>query len=174
VSLHTRHPFRSKHGLSSPRQQRGAALVVGLIMLVILTLLALTGTNTSRTELVMAQNEQFRKNASLAASGGIERAIGQLNTVPAVPGAAPVEVVPTPLTPGGAETYATSSQYVGDEVNLPQSSANKFIGLHYEIESTGTSVRDAEERQRQGVMVVAAASSSAGEQNFGQVGTGLP
>lgn len=157
------------------KQQRGAALVVGLIMLVILTLLALTGTNTARTELVMAQNEQYRKNASLAASAGIERAIADLGDVPAVAGADPTESGIVELSELSAARFETSARYVGDEVNLPQSSVNKFIGLHYEIESTGTTtVRDAEERQRQGVMVVAAAGTAAGEQTFGGIGTGLP
>jgi type IV pilus assembly protein PilX len=161
--------------LSSPRRQNGAALVVGLIMLVILTLLALTGTNTARTELVMAQNEQYRKSASLAASAGIERAISTLGGVPAVAGAGPVISVTETLSDVSAAQFRTESSFVGEEANLPQSSANKFIGLHYEIESTGsTTVRDAEEIQRQGVMVVAASSSASGEQSFGQVGTGLP
>jgi type IV pilus assembly protein PilX len=158
-----------------PQRQNGAALVVGLIMLVILTLLALTGTNTARTELVMAQNEQYRKNASLAASAGIERAISELGLVPAVAGADPVISDPVVLSAATAAQFRTESRFVGEEANLPQSSTNKFIGLHYEIDSTGnTTVRDAEERQRQGVMVVAASSSAAGEQSFGQVGTGLP
>lgn len=143
-------------------------------MLVVLTMLALTGTNTSRTELVMAQNEQFRKNAALASSAGIERAISALGTVPAVPGAAPTVAADVELTPGEAERYTTTSRYLGDETNLPQSSANRFIGLHYEIVSDGTSVRDATDRQVQGIMVVATAGGAAGEQSVGQIGTGLP
>ncbi|HPF25843.1 MAG TPA: hypothetical protein P5528_15810 [Steroidobacteraceae bacterium] len=159
---------------SPPQRQTGAALVVGLILLVVLTMLALTGTNTSRTELVMAQNEQFRKNAALAASAGIERAIGALGAVPAVPGAPPTVVADVELVPGEAERYTTTSRYVGDELNLPQSSANRFIGLHYEIASDGTSVRNAADRQLQGIMVVATSGGAAGEQSVGQLGTGLP
>ena len=174
LRLHTtRLPGRSPRS-QPPNQQRGAALVVGLILLVILTMLALTGTNTSRTELVMAQNEQFRKNAALAASAGIERAIGALGAVPAVPGAAPTLVENVALVPGEAERYTTTSRYVGDEMNLPQSSANRFIGLHYEITSDGTSVRDANDRLVQGIMVVTTSGGAAGEQSMGQIGTGLP
>ncbi len=158
---------------SLPSRQQGAALVVGLIMLVILTLLALTGTNTARTELVMAQNEQFRKNATLAAGAGLERAIGALGSVPAVAGAAPVVVGPVEFIPGAEERYRTASRYVGEEANLPQSSADKFVGLHYEIDATGTSVREARDAQRQGVMVVASADSAGGEQSEGQLGSGL-
>jgi hypothetical protein len=141
-------------------------------MLVILTLLALTGTNTARTELVMAQNEQFRKNATLAASAGLERAIGRLGTVPAVDGADPTVVGPLEFVAGGAERFTTSSRYIGTEANLPSSSVDSFVGLHYEIDSNATSVREARDAQRQGVMVIASGGSPG--DNIGQLGTGLP
>ncbi len=60
---------------------------------------------------------------------------------------------------------------MGDESGLPQSSANKFVGLHYVIQSTGTAARSASDTQVQGVMVVAPAGSSGG--SFGKIGTGL-
>ena len=41
------------------RRQGGAALVVGLVLLMILTLLAISGMNTSTLELQMAGNFQF-------------------------------------------------------------------------------------------------------------------
>ena len=69
--------------MHAPRtKQHGAALVVGLLMLVILTLLAIAGMNTASTELVMAGNEQFRENAFQAAETGIERTLVKLYTIP--------------------------------------------------------------------------------------------
>ena len=53
--------------------QRGAALVVGMVLLVILTLLAISGMNTATTELLMAGNEKYQENAFQAAETGIER-----------------------------------------------------------------------------------------------------
>ena len=44
--------------------ERGAALVIGLVLLLILTLLAVTGMNTATTELVMAGNEQYGRDGS--------------------------------------------------------------------------------------------------------------
>lgn len=166
------------------RPQRGAALVIGLILLLVLTLLAVAGMNSATTELVMAGNEQFHRNAAHAASTGIEEAIAGIGTVPTVAGAAPVSVAATPVP--GADTsgtgdvcgggariscYSTSTRYVGDEMGLPQSSANKFVGLHYRIQSTGTAARNSSDTQVQGVMVVAPAGSSGG--SFGKLGTGL-
>ncbi len=48
-------------------RQRGAALVVGLILLVIVTLLAIGGMNTAALELIMSGNEQYRQKAFEAA-----------------------------------------------------------------------------------------------------------
>ena len=56
-------------------RQAGAALVVAMILLIILTLLAISGMTTSTTELQMAGNEQYTENAFQAAETGIERTI---------------------------------------------------------------------------------------------------
>lgn len=66
--------------------QHGAALVVGLVLLVIVTVLAVSGINTATTELAMARNDQNYENAFQAAETGLELAIsqGQLSTVGSV------------------------------------------------------------------------------------------
>jgi Tfp pilus assembly protein PilX len=152
------------------RSERGAALVVGLIMLLILTILAFTGVNTAITELAMANNEQFRRNAADASAAGVEQAIAAIGTVGTTAGAT-ASVAPTVLGNDATE-YSAVMRYVGDETGLPQSSADKFIGLHYEIESTGTSARNARDVQTQGVMIVASAGG-AGNESFSQIGGGL-
>ena len=57
------------------RRQRGAALVVGMIMLVILTLLGISGLVTATLELQMAGNAQNQERAFQAAEAGIEDAL---------------------------------------------------------------------------------------------------
>ena len=66
-------------------KQDGAALVVGLILLVVVTVLAISGMNTATTELAMARNDQNYENAFQAAETGLEQAIsqGQFNTIAA-------------------------------------------------------------------------------------------
>jgi type IV pilus assembly protein PilX len=58
-------------------RQDGAALVVGLILLLVLTLLAITGMSVATLELRMAGNEQYQERAFQAAEAGLERAISQ-------------------------------------------------------------------------------------------------
>lgn len=156
-----------------PTRQRGAALVIGLVLLVILTLLAFAGANTASTELVMAGNEQFRRNASLAANAGIEQAIARLGDVPTVATAPVTRREDEPVAGSAVDRFTTETRFVGEESGLPQLSEGKFTGLHYVIESSGASARDANDLQRQGVFVVAA-TGGAGERSFGRIGEGLP
>lgn len=57
--------------------QSGAALVVGLMMLVVITILAVSGMNTATTELAMARNNQNYENAFQAAETGLEAALSR-------------------------------------------------------------------------------------------------
>lgn len=59
------------------QNQRGAALIVGLVLLVVVTVLAVSGMNTATTELAMARNDQNYENAFQAAETGLEQAISQ-------------------------------------------------------------------------------------------------
>ncbi len=66
-----------------PGKQNGAALVVGLILMVVITVLAISGMNTATTELAMARNDQNYENAFQAAETGLENALaqGRFNTL---------------------------------------------------------------------------------------------
>ncbi|MFT5501208.1 MAG: type IV pilus assembly protein PilX [Woeseiaceae bacterium] len=55
--------------------QSGAALVVGLVLLVVVTVLAVSGMNTATTELAMARNDQNYENAFQAAESGLDQAL---------------------------------------------------------------------------------------------------
>ena len=59
------------------KKQNGAALIVGLVLLVVITVLAVSGMNTATTELAMARNDQNYENAFQAAETGLENALAQ-------------------------------------------------------------------------------------------------
>jgi len=59
------------------QKQQGAALIVGLILLVVITVLAVSGMNTATTELAIARNDQNYENAFQAAETGLENALSQ-------------------------------------------------------------------------------------------------
>lgn len=65
------------------KNQSGAALVVGLILLVVVSVLAISSINTATTELAMARNDMNYENAFQAAETGLETALsqGRFNTL---------------------------------------------------------------------------------------------
>ena len=62
------------------RTERGAALVVGLIMLVLITLMLITALNLSTTNFRSVGNMQFREEAIAAANKAIEQVISSAFT----------------------------------------------------------------------------------------------
>ena len=58
-------------------KQRGAVLVISLLLLVVITTLAISGMNTATTGLAMARNDQNYEYAFQAAETGLETAIAQ-------------------------------------------------------------------------------------------------
>ncbi|MGI9221132.1 MAG: pilus assembly PilX family protein [Woeseiaceae bacterium] len=53
-------------------KQGGAALIVGLVLMVLITALAISGMNTATTELALARNDQIHEYAFQAAETGLE------------------------------------------------------------------------------------------------------
>jgi len=133
-------------------QQRGAALVIGLLLLLVLTILAVSGMNSASMEFVMAGNDQFRANAFSAAEAGIERSLDGGTFNPAV--------ATTNLNGAATATdnWATviNAQLGGNPLPaLWGNSWNSFATYHFEIISTGTSVRNATAVNTQGVAIIA-------------------
>ena len=135
----------------SRRQQRGAALVIGLILLLVLTLLAVSGMNSASLEFIMAGNEQYRANAFAAAETGIEQsiALGVFNPsgpAQALNGANTVnDLWASTVTPqlGGAPLPA-----------IWGFSWNSFSSYHFEVQSTGSSTRGSQAINVQGIAVI--------------------
>jgi type IV pilus assembly protein PilX len=63
----------------SPARQRGAALIIGLVLLLVMTVLGVSGMGTAALELVMAGNAESQQDAFQAAETGIDIAIDRRN-----------------------------------------------------------------------------------------------
>jgi type II secretory pathway pseudopilin PulG len=153
---------------ASHRKQQGAALVIGLVLLTILTLLAITGMNTSTTELIMAGNEQFRQNAFQAAETGRENALKGLPLVNTK--GIPETVPPTAVAAGSPDTYTTTSKWLAEDQEIAGYKAGAFIGNHYMVTSTGKSARNAQADHEQGAFVL---NGGGGENDPGNPGAPL-
>ncbi len=117
--------------------QQGAALIVGLILLLVLTILAVSTMRTATLELLMASNAQYKEDAFQTAEAGIEVALDKLEngvvtllTVPDIPQAIDTGMA----TPRGQ--FDTSAVYLGDSLPVG-SSASLFDHQNYRIDAAG-------------------------------------
>ncbi len=134
--------------------------MVGMLLLLVLTLLAISGMNTASLELVMAGNTQYHQNAFQAAETGIELSLVNHEFNPAQA----EEVTPATVVPGTTTdryTATTRRQLEGKaQPAVWGSSWDSFSTYHFEIESQGTSARNATATNFQGVAVIAPADST--------------
>jgi type IV pilus assembly protein PilX len=156
-------------------RQQGAALVVGLILLLVLTLLAISGMTTASLELQMAGNEQYQERAFQAADAGIEQAMaaGVFNTnvqVGVYDNVAAVNPIPDrgqgrPITscpdPGAADgqqcEYFMRFDIQNGQTAVPgggYSIGTGFEAYHFVIDSYGTAERGAMSEHRQSFYIV--------------------
>lgn len=124
----------------------GAALVIGLLLLMVLTLLAISGMNTATLELQMAGNAQYSQNAFQAAETGIEQAIlsGTYDTTATL--TVPDTFVPSLTT----DQFTTTTSFIPENgtTDVPEGGFSMGVGsgysaYHFDITSTGTSSRNA-------------------------------
>ncbi len=125
--------------MKSHSKQQGAALVVGLILLVVITILAISGMNTATTELAMARNDMNYENAFQAAETGLEVALAQglFNTLA---GATVTQTINTYDSVTADIAYEDSSIVPDKAFSLGAGSG--IAAYHFLATSTATSLRD--------------------------------
>ncbi len=129
--------------LHSRRHQHGAALIVGLILLLVLTILAVSTMRTATLELLMASNAQYKEDAFQTAEAGIEIALDKLENGDVV--LQPVLDIPQTIDAGTAtpqgNQFDTSAIYLGD--GLPAgASADLYEHQNYRIDAAGRTDAD--------------------------------
>lgn len=139
-------------------RQSGAALIIGLVLLMVLTVLGVSGINMATLELNMTGNEQAQQLAFQAAETGIDVALsGQIDT------AAPVSYDDVPVGDGAASFDAriacVGTSRVPDGAYSENSSAR---AIHFEATATGLhAARNASAEIRQDVYIVGPAPGTA-------------
>lgn len=141
--------IRSLASVASHRRQTGAALIVSLILLMVLTVLAVSTMRTASLGLLMAGNAQYRENAFRLAQNGIDEVVRRPDPVGAgdCPAAAPDPAVDVPELGG---RYVTEICYRGESIT-PGNSFPRIPTYNYEVTATGlTDARDAQASLVQG------------------------
>lgn len=134
----------------STRGQRGAALVTALMLLLVLTILGISGVVTATLELLMAGNAQYQERAFEAAEHGIEVALisPNLNTTntltdPGKPACSPSCTVPISGDEFDYVVYHDTSAGGTPVVGGGYSLGSGLEAYHFVVESTGQSARGA-------------------------------
>lgn len=146
--------------LAAPRQG-GAALVTALVLLLVLTILGITGIVTATLELQMAGNAQYQERAFEAAEHGIEQAmvspdLSTSNTLSAPGGPACGDECTTPSTgdPYDYDVYYDTSAGGTPVVGGGYSLGSGLEAYHFIIESTGQSARGARSEHTQSFYIL--------------------
>jgi type IV pilus assembly protein PilX len=125
--------------MKSHSKQQGAALVVGLILLVVITVLAISGMNTATTSLAMARNDMNYENAFQAAETGLENALAQ-GLFDTLVGSTVTQTINTHDSVS-AEIEFEDSSIVPDKA-FSLGSGSGVAAYHFLATSTATSLRD--------------------------------
>ena len=129
---------------SNPRShQTGATLIVGLVLLLVLTVVGVSGMNTATMEITMAANTQFQQDAFQQAEDGIDIIIANHMYHPD-------EDRTLPLV-GDADHDRTAMSDPRDSVsNAFGSSVGEIRAFHWDIVSVGRGPRNAISTHNQG------------------------
>lgn len=146
--------------MSIRSQQRGAALVVGLMLLLVLTLLAISGMNTASLELIMSGNTQYQQSAFQAAETGIERTLTTGAFNPSMTAQTIAATLGTGSNPDRFTAVTTPELGGAAQPAIWGSTWDSFSTYHFVIVSTGSSARNAVASNTQGVAVISPADST--------------
>ena len=153
------HCNRSLQPAIAPRSsQRGAALIVGLILMLVLTVLGISGMNTATLELVMANNSQSQQAAFQAAETGIDFAVGNGD----YPTSAPVIFPPTVLGDGTSRSVmdCVTTTPVPDIAFSMGAGSGSAQAYHFDVVAVGTGPRNATATHNQSFYVVGPGSGA--------------
>jgi type IV pilus assembly protein PilX len=142
------------HVIGSRGDQRGAVLIVGLILLMVITVLGISSMHTATLEVTMAGNTQFHQEAFQAADTGIDISIAQRNFTTVGPAILPV----TPLDDGSYDTQAVSTFMentpVPDDAFSMGVNAGSVQAFHFDISAVGRGPSNAVATHNQSFYIV--------------------
>jgi type IV pilus assembly protein PilX len=146
-----RNSFTRTVELPQRHRQTGATLIVGLVLLLVLTVVGVSGMNTATMEITMAGNMQFQQDAFQAAEDAIDIAIGRRDYMTD-------EANPRTIAALGDANYDrwSQTQYLC-KTPVPRGgfSVDEFEAFHFETQANGRGPRNAPATHFQGFYVVA-------------------
>ena len=128
--------------------QRGATLIVGLVLLLVLTVVGVSGMNTATMEINMAANTQFQQDAFQMTEDGVDEVLSARDyTTDAA----------RSLDWGGNPDYdrhAITTYRLNTDVPYAAFSSDEVEAFHFDIRSVGRGPRNAQSEHVQSFYVV--------------------
>lgn len=141
-------------GIAARTKQGGATLIVGLILLLVLTVLGVSGMSTARMEVRMAGNTQFRQDAFQLAESGIDLAIasgGYTTTA----GGSTINWLGADYDRKVVTTFESATPLNEVAFSMGNTAGGgSVMAYHFETESQGKAPRNATATHRQGFYVL--------------------
>jgi Tfp pilus assembly protein PilX len=135
-----------EHSPAVRHAQTGATLIVGLVLLLVLTVVGVSGMNTATMEITMAANTQFQQDAFQQAEDGIDIAIG--TRAYSTDATRTVNWLGVPdYDRRAVTTYRINTDAWG-------SSSGELAAFHFDIQSVGRGPRNASSQHTQSFYVV--------------------
>lgn len=136
-------------------EQRGAVLIISLVLLMVLTILAISTMRTASLGLLMAGNTQYRQNAWQLAQTGIDTVLRAGDPATGVSCDTATTDAPVAIDALGG-SYTTMVCYRGESIT-PGNSIARVPTFNYEVHADGTTgQRGARARLVQGFAVTGA------------------
>lgn len=135
--------------LPSATAQRGATLIVGLVLLLVLTVVGVSGMNTATMEINMAASTQFQQDAFQQTEDGIDTMIGTRDYT--------TEAARTLNWIGGGadmDRRAVTVYRLNTDVPDAAFSDEEYEAFHFDITSIGRGPRNAQSQHTQSFYVV--------------------
>jgi hypothetical protein len=126
--------------------QTGATLIVGLVLLLVLTVVGVSGMNMATMEITMAANTQFQQDAFQAAEDAIDIVIGQ--RVYSTDGPRTVAWL------GDANFDRSAVTTFIMTTNAFGSSGGEYAAFHFDVQAFGRGPRNATSQHNQSFYVV--------------------
>ncbi len=143
----------ANNAMSSRSDQRGAILVTGLILLMVVTVLGISGMNTAMLELTMAGNTQNHQEAFQAAETGIDISIAQRNFDTIVPATVPLRTLRTGLDTQAVSTFMQTTPVPNDAFSMGVG-VGTVQAYHFDVVAVGRAPRNAISTHNQSFYIV--------------------
>jgi len=143
--------------MKKANSQSGAALVVSMVLLMVLTLLAISTMRTASLEITMAGNQQYAENAfqlaETASDEYVATAVANANCANTLtPGNCDIASTDMDIDGVAYGSYQATNDFVGDTDGCPGGfSEGTFATYHFEVQTDGQSAsRNARSQHTQG------------------------